>query len=212
MRARRRLLAAGAVAPSQTERWLVADELAAPWLFAIALAGAAVGLLALARAALRPGGEASLGRTVAAVGLAFLLGFNALAAPLADHAADARAVRSVPGARVIAYGVFRPGLLFYLDDSAELGVAVYRRFVRRAKGDPAFAHLALRHEDARAWMRGDSPTFALVKRRKEAELSEAFGARTVRRGRHYALLGNAAALRALEAGAAGAGPALAPPL
>lgn len=202
------LLAVTALAPARAERWLVADELAAPWPYALALVLGAAVLLARARAALRPGGEASLAPTVAAVALAFVLGFNALAAPLADHAADARLVRSVPGARVIVYGDFRPGLLFYLDDSAELGVAVYRRFVRRAKGDPAFAHLALRHEEAEAWMQADAPAFALVKRSKEADLTRAFDAETVRRSRHYALLANAAALRALAAGA----PAAAPPL
>jgi 4-amino-4-deoxy-L-arabinose transferase len=186
-------------APARVERWLVPDELGAPFAFLAALAVATAGLAALALRALRRG--VPLAAACAALGAGYLVGYNALAAPAPDHAADARIVRSVPGARVVQYGLFRPGLLFYLDDGAEHAVALRREFTERG-AEPGGARLALRHEDVEAWMREDVPTFVLAKSSKANEVARDFDARTVRRTRHFALLANPAAARALPPDAA----------
>jgi 4-amino-4-deoxy-L-arabinose transferase-like glycosyltransferase len=182
------------VAPARVERWLVPEELAAPFVFLAALAVTTAGLGALALRALRRG--VPLAAACAALGVGYLVGYNALAAPAPDHAAEARVVRSVPGARVVQYGLFRPSLLFYLGDGAEHAVALRREFSERA-GEPGAAHLALRHQDVEAWMRADVPTFVLAKASKEDEVARSFDAHTVRRTRHFALLANAAALEVL---------------
>jgi len=192
------LLATAAWAPARTERWLAPDEARTPLAFAAALVAAGLGLAALARRARQGAFAGGLVAPAAAVGAALALGFCGLAAPMPDHAADARLVRAVPGARVVQYGVFRPGLLFYLDDEAGIGVALRETFVEEA-GRNGAANLALGREDVEAWMREDVPTFVLAKRRHEEALAEAFGARSVRRTRHFALLANRAALAALEA-------------
>ena len=206
------LLAAAAWDPTRVERFVVVEEIAAPALFAAVLFGICGVLFALALRAWRPGGDVSLPAAATAVGVAFLVGFNALAAPLPDAAADARIVRSVPGARVVEYGQFRAGLLFYLDGHAVHEVAMYARMVKWSKGRPQAAALALRREDVEVRMREDVPTFVVVKREKEAELRTAFGAGTVRRDRRLALLANPAAQRALAALPGGGAAALDRPL
>jgi hypothetical protein len=164
---------------------------------AAALAGLGALTAALAARALRRGPEWTLPRAILATGVTFTLGFGALAPGFADHEAAGRMVRSVPGARIVQYGVFEPGLLFYSAASERSFVALHGRLTRKAQRTPGAAHLGLRREDVAAMVREDTPTFVLAKRSHEEELQRAMGLRTLSRTRRYALLGNPAASSAV---------------
>jgi 4-amino-4-deoxy-L-arabinose transferase len=185
------LVAAGAA--DRAPRWLEYPELRAPAAFAVALALLGGAVIALAAQPLRHASSASLPRAALAAGAVFALGSAALAPGLSDHEADAQLVRSVPGARVIEYGVFEPGLLFYTAEPQRHFVAVYARLAALARHAPEAAHLGLRHQDVAAMVGEDVPTFVLAKSSQQETLERELGLRPLRRTRHFVLMANAAA-------------------
>jgi 4-amino-4-deoxy-L-arabinose transferase-like glycosyltransferase len=179
--------------------WLEPGELEAPAGFAIALAGIGAFTLALASAAARRPPSWSLPRGVLAAGLVFAAGGAALAPGLPDHERDGEIVRSVPGARLIEYGTFEPGLLFYFGDTERFYVAVERRRAAEARHDPRASHLGLRRQDVAAMLRDEQPTFLLAKRAHADALAAELGLLPVRRSRRFALLANPEAAKRLAA-------------
>jgi hypothetical protein len=155
--------------------------------------------LAVAAQALRQTGEPPLPRAIGVAAATLVLGFQALAPAIPTHEAAARFVRMVPGARLVEYGLFEPGMLFYTAATDRFFVAVHQRLADRAKETPEAAHLGLRREDVAAMAGSETPTFVLAKRSHEEELRHAFGLRTVHRSARFALLANAAADLALGA-------------
>jgi 4-amino-4-deoxy-L-arabinose transferase len=178
----------GNVAP-----WLEREELGPTWASAAGLVLAGGFALAVAAKARARSSDWALPRVILATGVTFALGFGVLAPGFADHEADGRLVRSVPGARLIQYGVFEPGLLFYTGTTERSFVAVHARLVRLAQQTPAAAHLGLRREDVAAMVREDVPTFVLAKRKHEQDLGRAMDLRPLHRSVHFVLLGNRAA-------------------
>ena len=195
------LLAAESATDGRVAPWLERQELGATAAWAVALALAGGLALALAVRARERSAEWALPRAILATGVTFLLGFGALAPGFADHEAAARLVRSVPDARVVQYGVFECGMLFYTAATERNFVAVHGRLAHLARRTPGAAHLALRREDVAAMVREGTPTFVLAKRSHEEELERAMDLRALHRTRRFVLLGNPAALEAL----AGAG-------
>lgn len=187
-----------------TARWLEPGELEQPALFAIALAGIGACALVLAFAAAGRPPSWSLPRGMLAAGIAFAAGATALAPGLPDHERDGEIVRAVPGARVIAYGTFEPGLLFYTGDIERFYVAVERRHAAEARRDPRAARLGLRRQDVAAMLRDETPTFLLAKRAHADALAAEFGLQSVRRSRRFALLANPEAAERLAAARADA--------
>jgi hypothetical protein len=180
-------------------RWLEPGELEAPAGYAIALAGIGACALALAFAAARRPPSWSLPRGMLAAGIAFAAGAAALAPGLPDHERDGEIVRAVPGARVIAYGTFEPGLLFYTGDIERFYVAVERRRAAEARRDPRASRLGLRRQDVAAMLRGETPTFLLAKRAHADALAAELGLQSVRRSRRFVLLANPEAAERLAA-------------
>lgn len=193
-------LAAAFLAPAAAlggHGWVEPDELEAPGLFAAGLAASGALALVLAAAAPSRATAWSLPRVVVITALAFAIGFSGLAPGLPDHGADAAVIRSVPGARVIQYGLFRPGLFFYTGQVERQFVAIERRRAALARRDPRAAHLGLRHDQVAAMIAEDAPTFVLAKRSAEDHLVKQLRLVAVRRSGRYALLANPAAAAAL---------------
>ena len=186
-------VAAGISPPS----WLEPGELEAPAVFALALALAGGLALSIAMTGIRRLPDWSLPRGALAAGLVFALGAAAIAPALPQHEDEARIVRSVPGARVVEYGVFEIGLLFYARDIERFYVAVQAREASRARRDPRATRLGLRRQDVAALVSEPEPTFVLGKRSHAEALCAEFGLRVVRQSRRYVLLANRAALAAL---------------
>jgi 4-amino-4-deoxy-L-arabinose transferase len=181
-------------------RWLEPAELEAPRVAAAGVAIVGALGLALAAAAARRAPAWALPRAVLVAGLAFAAGSSAVAAGLSDHQADARVVRSVPGARLIQFGVFEAGMLFYTADLERSVVAVERRRVALARRDPSAARLGLRHQDVAAMVAEGTPTFVLAKRSHEERLVADLSLLPVRRSRRFVLLANPSAAAALAGG------------
>jgi len=181
-------------------RFLEPGEVEAPAGFAVALFGVGALALALASAAARRPPSWSLPRGMLAAGAALAVGAAAVAPGLPNHERDGEIVRSVPGARVIEYGVFEPGLLFYFGDVERFYVAVERRHAVEARRDPRAARLGLRRQDVADLVREDQPTFLLAKRTHAEALSADFGLQLVHQSRRYSLLANRAAAASLGSG------------
>jgi 4-amino-4-deoxy-L-arabinose transferase-like glycosyltransferase len=187
------LLARGGAAPT----WLERAELAGPGLFALALAAAGSGLLVAARAALSLGPAGSLRIAIPATGVALALGAAAIAPGIADHERDAELVLAVPGAEVIEYGVFAPGLLFYTAELDRFFVAIDARRALLANQHPGAANLGLGRRDVAQRVRRSVPTFVLAKRSHAARLAAELGLHEVRSSARHVLLANPAAAAAL---------------
>ena len=158
--------------------------------FALALLVVAGGIL-LQSLRLPP---ARLPRSLAALacgtGLVFALGFGALAPGLLSFEPEGRLAGSVPGATLVAYGVWRPSALYYFGDVERFTFIERLRRRERAPNDPApdpgFQALVAR-------LRSDQPVFCMTKRRYAREVMEASGAVLVSERQREVLLANRAA-------------------
>jgi 4-amino-4-deoxy-L-arabinose transferase-like glycosyltransferase len=189
-------LAALLVAPAATDRaapWLDPRELQAPVAFAVVLALLGAAVVALAADALRRASSGSLPQAALAASAVFALGAAALAPGLPDHEGDAQLVRSVPGARVVEYGVFDPGLLFYTAEPERFFVAVCARLAALARHAPEAAHLGLRRQDVAAMVREEVPTFVLARSGRHETLQRELGLLPVRRTPRFVLMANTSA-------------------
>jgi 4-amino-4-deoxy-L-arabinose transferase-like glycosyltransferase len=187
------LLVAESVTNGSAAPWLERQEMGPTSALAAALAvngGLAFLLAAIAR---DRSSEWLMPRAILTSGITLLLGFAALAPGLADQQSAARVVREVPGARVVQYGVFEPGMLFYTAATDRCFVAVHERLADLARRSPAAAHLGLRDEDVATMVGEDTPTFVLAKRSRERELARRMDLRPLHRSRRFVLLGNRSA-------------------
>jgi len=199
------LLGALALTDGAAARWLDVAELGSLALPAAALAALGGIAFALAVRATRRSFEWTLPRAALAAGTVFLLGSFSLAPGLEDQERAAGLVRRVPEARVVQYGVFEPGLLFYTGATDRCFVALHERFAEVARTSPEAKRLGLRRQDVAAMVREPVPTFVLAKLDHERELERALHLSSLQRSRRYVLLGNGAASAALG-GAPGAAP------
>ena len=175
--------------------------------FAAALAAVALGTpLVLARLARGPGVPARVLRPAAlASGLIFVIGYNALAPGFASWREEGLLARSVPGARLLAYGVDRISALYYFGD-VDRYLFAHGRTEEQRKGQRDSDAPGASPEEGLALLRSEQPVFCLTKEKDAAGLMEKSGAVIVHRRLRTVLLANPAAQRALaaqEAGGAG---------
>jgi hypothetical protein len=128
----------------------------------------------------------------------FALGFHAIAPGLSTARDVAALVRTVPDARLVEYGGFFPGPLFYTQRLDRFHLAAVNRLDSVAGGPPPPSSLALSHEQAMDLLREDTPTFLYLHERKLPGLEPPGGTRAVWSGRRHVLLANPAALRWVE--------------
>lgn len=177
-------------------RQLEYGQLSSPGAFAAALgfAAAVAPALACALAVRSPASGLPLLAVYAAA--VFGLGFHAVAPGLSTARAVAALVRSVPDARLVEYGGFFAGPLFYTQRLDRFHLAAVKRFDSVEGRPPPQPNLALSHDRAMDLLREDTPTFLYLNERKLPGLELPAGTRTVWSGRRHVLLANPAALRA----------------
>jgi 4-amino-4-deoxy-L-arabinose transferase-like glycosyltransferase len=155
--------------------------------------------LALARLSRGPGASARAIRgTALATGMIFVLGYNVVAPGFASWREEGLLARSVPGARLLAFGVDRVSALFYFGD-VDRYLFAHGRTEEQRQGQPDDDAPGASPEEGLGMLRGEQPVFCLAKEKYAAGLMEASGAVILRRRLSTVLLANPAAQRALAA-------------
>jgi 4-amino-4-deoxy-L-arabinose transferase-like glycosyltransferase len=162
--------------------------------FAASLLGVAAALLWVVWRLPRRLAPRSLLTIACGTGLVFALGFEALAPGLVSFEPEGRLAKSVPGAALVQYGVWRPSALYYFGHVERFAyIPGPRRRPTEATGslvDPGREALLAR-------LQGGEPVFCMTRRRLAKELMEASGATLVRARPKEVLLANRAAQDAL---------------